>query len=99
MDRETFNKIKEQLMKEVIENSYPNVEPTQKLVIQHYLEQFLNTFMKAERNIFLENQSDNKANGFYERTLTTGSFKLNLQVPRDRKSTFRLHYPEHKINP
>jgi hypothetical protein len=44
MDQETFNKIKEQAMKEVIEKFYPNAEPTQKLAIQQFLEQFLNTF-------------------------------------------------------
>jgi hypothetical protein len=44
MDRETFNKIKEQAMKEVIEKFYPSAEPTQKLAIQNFLEQFLNTF-------------------------------------------------------
>jgi len=36
MDQETFNKIKEQAMKEVIEKFYPNAEPTQKLTI-HFL--------------------------------------------------------------
>jgi len=44
MDQETFNKIKEQAMKEVIEKFYPNAEPTQKLAIQHFLKQFLNAF-------------------------------------------------------
>jgi hypothetical protein len=42
MDQETFNKIKEQAMKEIIEKFYPNAEPTQRLAIQHFLEQFLN---------------------------------------------------------
>jgi transposase-like protein len=47
--------------------------------------------MESERAIFLEKETNNKANGFYPRSLTTGSFKLNLQVPRDRKSKFRPH--------
>jgi transposase-like protein len=41
--------------------------------------------MNQERNFFLENDDDNKANGYYERSLNTGSFKLNINVPRDRK--------------
>jgi len=35
------------------------------------------------------NDDDNKANGYYERSLNTGSFKLNINVPRDRKGKFR----------
>ena len=34
------------------------------------------------------NDDDNKANGYYERSLN-GSFKLNINVPRDRKGKFR----------
>jgi hypothetical protein len=33
--------------------------------------------MNQERNFFLENDDD-KANGYYERSLNTGSFKLNI---------------------
>jgi transposase-like protein len=41
--------------------------------------------MKQERNFFLENDNNNKANGYYERSLNTGSFKLNINVSRDSK--------------
>jgi len=37
----------------------------------------------------MNNDDDNKANGYYERSLNTGSFKLNINVPRDRKGKFR----------
>ncbi len=35
------------------------------------------------------NDNDNKVNGYYERSLNTGSFKLNINVPRDRKGKLR----------
>ena len=34
-------------------------------------------------------EEDNKANGYYGRTLNVGSFKIDLNVPRDRKGRFR----------
>jgi transposase-like protein len=57
--------------------------------------------MNQERNFFLENDKDNKANGYYERSLNTGSFKLNINVPRDRKGKFRsqiLPDPYKRVN-
>jgi transposase-like protein len=45
--------------------------------------------MNQERNFFLENDEDSKANEYYERSLNTSSFKLNINVPRDRKDRFR----------
>ncbi len=57
--------------------------------------------MNQERNFFLENDDDNKANGYYERSLNTGSFKLNINVPRDRKGRFRpqiLPDPYKRVN-
>jgi len=49
----------------------------------------MDTLMKSERKIFLSEEEDNKANGYYGRTLNTGSFKVDLNVPRDRKGKFR----------
>jgi transposase-like protein len=57
--------------------------------------------MNQERNFFLENDDDNKANGYYERSLNTGSFKLNINVPRDRKGRLRpqiLPDPYKRVN-
>jgi transposase-like protein len=52
--------------------------------------------MNQERNLFLENDDDNKANGYYERSLNIGSFKLNINVPIDRKGKFRPQIlPDH----
>ena len=53
------------------------------------LEELLEAIMKGERKIFLENSPNNKGNGYYPRSLSTGSFKLNLNLPRDRNGKFR----------
>ena len=50
----------------------------------------LNTLMERERDIFLRQaSSDNKANGFYPRALSSGLGSISLTVPRDRLSQFR----------
>jgi len=57
-----------------------------------------NWFMEKEREYFLQQQlnPENKANGFYPRTVSSLFGKLALSVPRDRKSEFRpAMLPEH----
>ena len=49
----------------------------------------METLMKSERKIFLSEEEDNKANEYYGRTLNAGSFKIDLNVPKDRKGRFR----------
>jgi transposase-like protein len=49
----------------------------------------LNALMKKEREIFLRDSIDNKANGYYERQLACFLGNLGISVPRDRKSEFR----------
>jgi len=49
----------------------------------------METLMNSERKVFLSEEEDNKANGYYGRTLNAGSFKIDLNVPRDRKGKFR----------
>ena len=52
--------------------------------------QLINSLMNKERDIFLQNQiDDNKANGFYDRSIACNLGNLNLLVPRDRNSSFR----------
>jgi len=50
-----------------------------------------NWFMEKEREYFLQHnlESENKANGFYPRTVSSLFGKLALSIPRDRKSEFR----------
>lgn len=61
-----------------------NVSSLQKLT-----QIFLEILMKKERELFLSNQQDNKANGYYSRDLACMFGNLNLKVPRDRLSFFR----------
>ncbi|MFN3739536.1 MAG: IS256 family transposase [Thermodesulfovibrionales bacterium] len=49
----------------------------------------LNELMKKEREIYLREGLDNKANGYYERQLACFLGNLGLSVPRDRKGEFR----------
>nr|WP_281340616.1 transposase [Sulfurihydrogenibium sp. YO3AOP1] len=73
-----------------VKELFPNGITTQeKIGIRKLLESVVELVMNQERNFFLENDDDNKANGYYERSLNTGSFKLNINVPRDRKGKFR----------
>lgn len=57
------------------------------------LRQILATALKAlneaERSQFLDRRDDDKANGFYERSLTLGSIPLDVEVPRARSGEFR----------
>jgi len=49
----------------------------------------LNELMKKEREIYLRESIENKANGYYERQLACFLGNLGLSIPRDRKSEFR----------
>ncbi|ODA44656.1 Mobile element protein [Thermodesulfovibrio sp. N1] len=49
----------------------------------------MNELMKKEREIYLRESIDNKANGYYERQLACFLGNLGISVPRDRKSEFR----------
>ena len=53
------------------------------------LEHVFNLLMKAERHIHLEQNSNDKANGYYHRKLGTPVGALGLEVPRDRDGDFR----------
>ena len=75
-------------IKEIVESLCLS-EDFQNTPLRLLIEHFLNEFMKVERDRFLENQVDNKANGYYPRTLSDGCNKYNIMVPRDRKGLFR----------
>ena len=49
----------------------------------------LNELMKKEREIYLRESIENKANGYYERQLACFLGNLGLSIPGDRKSEFR----------
>lgn len=51
--------------------------------------QLLNALMNKERELFLREESDNKANGYYDRKLACALGNIGLSVPRDRNGGFR----------
>ena len=65
------------------------IEELQQASPQKRTELVYNLLMQAERSLHLENESADKANGFYPRSLGTASGRLQLQVPRDRDGNFR----------
>ena len=44
---------------------------------------------QAERRLYLGKQSQDKANGFYPRSLAVGSVPIEIEVPRTRSGNFR----------
>jgi transposase-like protein len=49
----------------------------------------MNSLMHSERDYYLKEHPDSKPNGFYDRTLTTKSDTMNINVPRTRSGEFR----------
>jgi transposase-like protein len=43
----------------------------------------------AERHVYLQDTSTDKANGFYDRSLHVGSIPIDIRVPRTRNGDFR----------
>lgn len=43
----------------------------------------------AERKVYLENATQDRANGFYERAVQLGTIPVDVRVPRTRKGDFR----------
>ena len=43
----------------------------------------------AERNVYLEHRSEDRSNGFYDRSLQVGSVPVDIRVPRTRNGDFR----------
>lgn len=90
MEREIFERVKEKAIEEVLRKNFPGgLRAQEKVAMHRLLEELLEGIMKGEREVFLENSSNNKGNGYYPRSLAAGSFKLNLSVPRDRNGDFR----------
>ena len=80
---------KDKVISEILKSYLEEREQKGSPSIRALLEMLLDTLMKAEREVFLKNSDSNKANGHYSRSLNSGSFKLDLQVPRDREGEFR----------
>jgi len=93
---EDFNLIKEEAIEKVLQKYFAeDLNSQRKAAMKQLLETAIDEIMKTERRIFLQGSTDNKGQrdkgieGL--RTLTAGSWKLDIDVPRDRKGQFRPH--------
>ena len=66
-----------------------DIQEFQDLNLKEVFSEILNILALIERKHFVENNPDEKANGFYERQLTSGSVTLDISVPRTRNNSFR----------
>ena len=57
--------------------------------LRELLGALLSSLAHAERGAYLQNQLDDKANGFYPRSLQLGSVPVEMEVPRTRSGQFR----------
>jgi putative transposase len=57
--------------------------------LRELLGALLSSLAHAERGAYLQNQLDDKANGFYPRSLLLGSVPVEMEVPRSRCGQFR----------
>jgi putative transposase len=57
--------------------------------LRELLGALLSSLAHAERGAYLQNQLDDKANGFYPRSLLVGSVPVEMEVPRSRCGQFR----------
>ena len=55
--------------KAIVDYYLQMIQHGEKVTILSLLEELLNAFMIAERNFYLSLDTDNQANGFYNRTL------------------------------
>lgn len=66
-----------------------NIQEFQDLNLKELFSKILNILALIERKHFLEKNPGEKANGFYDRQLSSGSVTLDISVPRTRNNTFR----------
>lgn len=66
-----------------------NIDKLASLSFSKRQEAIMNILMRAERNLYLNNNANDKGNGYYHRYMGTPFGELNLSVPRVRKGDFR----------
>ena len=76
-----YEKVREEVFRKALENVFGKETLQQSPSTKILLEELLNQIMKTEREIFLKGSPGNKANGYYPRTLSEGSFNLDISVP------------------
>jgi hypothetical protein len=57
--------------------------------LRELLGALLSSLAHAERGVYLQAQPEDKANGFYPRSLLVGSVPVETEVPRTRSGQFR----------
>lgn len=72
-EKEMFEKAKEKAIKEMLDK-YCSSDPQERLAMRTFLENFLNIIMASERDIYLDKNLHDKANGFYSRNLVAGNW-------------------------
>jgi len=88
--REVYESVKEEIFRKAVERVLGEIALMgEHPGIKRLFEETINQIMKSEREIYLKGNPGNKANGYYPRRLSEGSFCLDLNVPRDRKGNFR----------
>ena len=87
MARKSNHLTKQEALEVLIDDILSDIDTTSAL--QQIFQTLLEHLMKKERELHLENDEENKANGYYPRSLACMLGNLNLNVPRDRKAEFR----------
>ena len=79
----------DQLLKNLSKNDLVGSNGINSNGLASLVENIIHVIMNKEKNEYLNNATNNKSNGSYERKLNTSVGKLNLQVPRVRSGEFR----------
>ena len=87
---QTENKLNiDQLLKNLSKNDLVGSNGISSNGLASLVENIIHEIMNKEKNEYLNNATNDKSNGSYERKLNTSVGKLNLQVPRVRSGEFR----------
>jgi transposase-like protein len=79
----------EHLANHLAKNILDEIQSGNKVSPTQILQTSMNLLMQAERQLHLEQNPEDKGNGFFERKLGTPMGELSLSVPRDRDGDFR----------
>jgi transposase-like protein len=85
------DKRNDEKMKEEITNQFQNkmLQALTNVTLGELLGMSLSSLTEIERKHFLQNQLDDKGNGFYQRNIALGSIPTTVNVPRVRSGQFR----------
>jgi len=73
----------------VVNEMITKIQNGDNISAKEILESAMNLLMMAERNLHLQQNNQDKGNGYFHRKLGTPLGQLNLEVPRDRDGDFR----------